>query len=105
MYRALILALLFSIGVAAAQTADPSTEAAQVPTDGPPSGKVSSSNEAGKLPDAPSATATKLVDVVALSETSMRSSGKPSKRCNAWHAVGIIAFDPKKMDVPPPPCS
>jgi len=104
MYRGLISALLFSVGVATAQTANPSIEAAQVPTNSPPSSQISPSTEAEKLPDAPSATAAKLTDVVAVGETSLRSSGKPVKHCNAWHSLGMIAYDPNNGE-PPPLCS
>lgn len=105
MYRALISALLFSVGIATAQTADPTPEAAQAPINSPTSGQVSASSEAAKLPDAPSVTAARQMDVVAVAKTSARLSGKPSHHCNAWHSLGMIAFDPAKVDVPPPLCS
>ena len=43
--------------------------------------------------------------MVAVGKTSIRSSGKKEHHCDAWHAVGMIAYDPKKTGEIPPRCS
>src|SRR6185369_12403642 len=102
MYRVFILGLLISTGTAVGQTAvQPIDASAPVETGAPPDNKSSTSDG---LPDSPGAVA-RQEDVVAVGKTSIRSSGKKEHHCDAWHAVGMIAYDPKKTGEIPPRCS
>ena len=105
-YRALILGMLISMGAATAQTTPtPEVPAREELTSTSQTSLQTSSPPDPELPDSPGALVTPLHDVVATSKTSLKASGKERPSCNAWRAVRMIYFDPKKMDTPPPPCS
>jgi hypothetical protein len=111
MYRVftlgLSLYLLLYSGTAVAQRAVPSladTPAAETTAPAQATPTDASSSSSG-LPDSPGTVAGLLQDVVVLGEASLKASGKKPGGCNAWEAVGMIAYDPKKMDQAPPPCS
>ena len=103
MYRVFILGLLISTRTAVAQTAGPVD--APAPTEmATQAGPDDVSSASSDLPDSPG-TVARLQDVVSLGKTSIKASGKKPDTCNAWHALGMIAFDPNKADVPRPACS
>lgn len=104
---AVILGVLFSMSGAVAQTASSSVASTAV---GPaalsaalPALKPSSASE--DLPDAPSTVQVHQEDVVVLGEKSLRDSGKDKAPCNALAAMGMIYFDPSKVDESRPRCS
>jgi hypothetical protein len=103
MYRVLMLGLLISTGTVLAQTAaQPLGTPAPVETEAPVSDSTSSTSS--ELPDSPGVVA-RQEDVVAVVKTSIKESGKKDRHCSAWHAIGMIPYDPKKMDQLPPRCS
>jgi hypothetical protein len=106
---ALILGLLFSWGMAVAQTPRPSPDATPViatPVTTPTAEPVSSSLPApSDLPDAPSQVALKQENIVVVGEASLKASGKSLPSCNAKKAMGFIYVDPKRAGEKPQPCS
>jgi hypothetical protein len=115
MYRGLILGLLLSAGSVVAQTSG------SLPANLPNLIEISSSADgmvvldgssntpfvqasADDLPDSPGTVQTE--DAVAIGKTSLRARGKDQPAsCNVWRAVGMIYFDPRKVDEPRPHCS
>jgi hypothetical protein len=98
MYRVFILGLLISTGTVVAQTAArPLDTTAAAETEAPAADGTSSTSS--ELPDSPG-TVARQFDVVSVGETSIKSSGK-SRHCNTWNAMGMIPYDPKKMELPP----
>jgi len=113
MYRALIVGMLLSMGVAAAQTTSPSSSdspdtsglptAISLITPQEDSSSTSDSETEDDLPDAPSQV--RQQDVVVVGQTSLKASGKAPASCNFVGALGMISFDPKRVDQPRPRCS
>jgi hypothetical protein len=104
MYRVFILGLFISTGAAAtAQTSQPLDSPSPAET-AAPAALDSAGSGSSDLPDSPG-TVARQEDVVFLGKTSTKANGKETVTCNAWHALGMIAFDPNNADVPPPACS
>lgn len=115
MYRGVILGLLLSAGSAVAQTSG------SLPANFPNLIEISSSgdgapllNEKSNIPfvqaasdDLPDSPGTvQMEDAVAIGKTSLRARGKDKPAsCNVWRAIGMIYFDPRKVDEPRPHCS
>jgi hypothetical protein len=57
------------------------------------------------LPDAPSAALAQQEEVVVAGKASLRASGKEQPPCNFVRALGLIYFNPNKVDAPRPRCS
>jgi hypothetical protein len=105
---ALILGLVLSLRMAAAQTAGPSPEqagpSAVTLTAASPSPASFSAPDPNDLPDSPGQVAKQQLDLVVVGEAAVKASGK-SKTCNAKHAMGFIYVDPKRAGEVPQPCS
>ncbi|MDE1177065.1 MAG: hypothetical protein PW789_10735 [Edaphobacter sp.] len=116
MVRAWVLSVLILAASAAAQTAPPPAPppqetpapAAQESTPIAPLAPLKpritpSDSPQEQLPDAPSASLQE--DAVLVARRSQHASGKDQEPCNFISALGMIYFDPKKVDAPRPRCS
>jgi hypothetical protein len=92
----LILVLLLAAIAAAAQLSTP------IRTETAPASSDSASDD---LPDAPSAIASNQENVVAIAEASFRQTGDGVKPCNAFRAMKVVNYNPKRLDAVPKPCS
>jgi len=103
MYRVFILGLFISTATVVAQrSARPLDTPPPVETGALAPESTSSTSE--DLPDSPGEVA-RQEDVVAVGKTSIKASGKKDRHCDAWHSIGMIAYDPKKTGEIPPRCS
>jgi hypothetical protein len=120
MHRAFILGLFILVRTTAAQISGPGDAptflepvSPQSPSPSPigtshpdgASSSISTSSTSTPLPDSPGVVAARQYDVVSIGKPSLKAAGKAPETCNAWHAIGIIAVDPNKVDEPQPPCS
>jgi hypothetical protein len=115
MYWLLIVGLLSLTGMAFAQKADALTADTSVRPQLPLVSSSLSSNieedtsptssDADDLPDAPSQIQARQQDIVVITKTSMKASGRDQLPCNVLGAFGMIYFDPNKIDEQRPRCS
>jgi transposase-like protein len=108
MYRLLTVVVLSLAGTACAQIADHAAEASapKIPS---PRVQLALSSGSDDLPDAPSQTVAQQSsnpqDIVATTRAYQIRKGTAQKPCNLISSVGMIYFDPNKLDQPRPRCS
>ena len=108
MLRALVLGILLSAGIAAAQAPVSVPAEASDPSETTTGAALSSSAtdaSAAELPDAPSQVQVQLEDAVVVGKTSLKANGRDQQSCNFLSSIGMIYFDPNKVDEPRPRCS
>jgi len=119
MFRFWMTGLLLSMGMAVAQTpapqpapdvekpAEPPLHYRERPLQ-PPSLKLrlpESDTSGSNLPDAPSASIGQQQDIVVAAKSALKANGRDKEPCNLISAIGLIYFDPNKVDEPRPRCS
>lgn len=57
------------------------------------------------LPDAPGALTAQQDNIVAVAKAAQKATGKDREPCNLMAALGLIYFDPNRVDTPRPRCS
>ncbi|MBS1820536.1 MAG: hypothetical protein JST61_00940 [Acidobacteria bacterium] len=112
MCRALSVGLLLSLATAMGQMrAGPAADPADDQPPAVPAARTLLPKPAGPadggsdLPDAPSTTGAQQDNVVAVAKAALKETGRDREPCNLVAALGLIYFDPNRVDTPRPRCS